>query len=60
MINELVCRFKGHKLEHIANFSKGIEMRNNRGLWQCSCCKKMVMEMPTDFYSNRDRKTPTI
>jgi len=59
MIRELICYLNKHKWKDVANFG-GKSTGDRRALWQCSCCKTVVMEMPTEFYDKRERKTPTI
>jgi hypothetical protein len=52
----LICFFKGHKPELIANFGKPGYYR--RALWQCTRCKEVIMEAPSEFYDKRTRKYP--
>lgn len=62
MINEIICFFKGHIPIHIANFSKStsVHMQTiDRGLWQCTRCKKIHMDAPYEFYAKRKKKYPT-
>ena len=55
MINEIKCYFRAHKWRHIANWS---DITGGRGLWQCTCCKKVEIAGSSDFYNRLERKTP--
>jgi len=52
----MICYFKGHKFEHVANFTELDNFR--RGLWQCARCKTLRMELASEFYDKRIIKRP--
>jgi len=52
----MICYFKGHNFKHIANFSDMKDLR--RGLWQCSRCMEVRMDLASEFYDKREVKQP--
>jgi len=53
----MICYIKGHNFKHISNFK---DSDFPRGLWQCSRCKLVYMDMPSEFYDKRKVKQPRI
>jgi len=46
----IICFFKGHKLNHIANFN---DVQGGRALWQCERCKLVHIDLPFEYYLKR-------